>query len=114
MAEVEGSDRIVFTTKEILAEINAKLAKQDVLVEQLDKRTERLEHRIETHDRILTDQIPKLTDFMEKMNVQQQVEAALDSRRVHGVSSRDKLLVGGLSACILVVSLLSYLPHALG
>lgn len=104
---------ISYDLKEILEGINEKLAKNAVLAEQLDRRVSGVEARVAAHDRILTEQIPKFQKVIEDLNVQKQVEAALDSRRIKGVSNRDRFVVGALSACILLVTILAYLPHVL-
>lgn len=106
--------RISYTTKEILADINKKLNESVLITEQIDRRTTALESRVANHDRMLSDEMPKLMKFMQDMDVQQQVEAALDSRRVHGISNRDRLVVGGISACILLITLIDLLPRAFG
>lgn len=99
--------------KEILADINEKLAKNAVFNDQLDRRMGTLEQRVASHDRILTDQLPKLQKAVEGIEVQKQVEAALDSRRVRGVSTRDRVMIGGLSACLLALGMIEALPKVL-
>lgn len=108
------SEIVSYSLKEILADINEKLSKNTVFNDQLDRRMSTLETRVQSHDKILTDQLPKLQKLVEEINVQKQVEAALDSRRVRGVSTRDRVLIGGLSACLLALGLLETLPKVLG
>lgn len=112
MTEEQGGV-IVIPVSQILDGINDKLAKTAALSEQLGRRMDGLEARVERHDKIIGEQMPRLLKFMEDMNVQQQVEAALDSRRVRGISNRDKVIVGGLSSCLMLLGLLQYLPNVL-
>lgn len=118
MAETAQGDgtggRITYTTKEILSDINRKLSESALITEQLDRRMTAIEHRVNQHDRVLTDELPKLTKFMQDFDVQRQVEDALDSRKVRGISNRDRLVVGGISACILMITLVDLLPKAFG
>lgn len=105
---------VVYSTKEILDSINEKLAKAGVLADQHDKRLTTLETRVMSHDRILTEQLPKFQRVVEDLDVQRQVEAALDSRRVSGISNRDRAIAGALSACILALGIVEVLPKVIG
>lgn len=106
--------RITYTTKEILSDINRKLSESALITEQLDRRTTALENRVAGHDRLLTDELPKLTKFMQDFDVQRQVEDALDSRRVRGISNRDRLIGSIIGACLLLVTFIDLLPKAFG
>lgn len=115
VAESDGlGGRITYTTKEILSDINRKLNESALITEQHDRRLNAVETRISHHDRVLNDELPKLTKFMQDFDVQRQVEDALDSRRVRGISNRDRIIVGGISACILLITLIDLLPKAFG
>lgn len=109
-----GGSRVSYTTKEILADINRKLTESALITTQLDRRMSAIEQRVSQHDAVLNSEIPKLTKFMQDFDVQRQVENALDSRKVRGVSTRDRVVVGGISACIMLVTLVDLLPKAFG
>lgn len=118
MAEAATGDgtggRITYTTKEILADINRKLSEGALITEQLDRRMTAIEHRVSQHDRALTEELPKLTKFMQDFDVQRQVEDALDSRKVRGISNRDRLIGSIIGACLLLVTFIDLLPKAFG
>ena len=90
---------------------------QEIL--RLDREMDRVRDKVHTLEsstraiEILAQQVPKLTEFMQAMDVQQQVELALDERNIRGTSGRDKLLVAALSACLLVISIVTLLPRVI-
>ncbi len=102
---------IVYSTREVLDSINEKLAKGQTAMEQLDRRVSGAEGRLAAHDKILTEQIPKFQKAIEELNVQKQVEDALDSRKVKGISRRDQVVTAAIGMLILALALLQYLPH---
>lgn len=106
---------IGYSFKEILSDINEKLARNSVFNEQLDRRMSTLEARVAGHDKILTDQLPKIQqsvdDLSTKLNVQGQVEAALDSRKVRGRTRNERLLTFAVGLIVLSLAILAYLPH---
>lgn len=109
MPDSEGS--IIYSTREILDSINEKLTRGQAAMEQFDKRLTGVEARVAAHDKILTEQLPKFQKVVEDMNVQSQVEAALDSRKVRGVSRRDQMVASAIGLLILALAVLQYLPH---
>src|SRR5262245_5387006 len=106
-----GGDRIVYTTKEILANINDQLTRQAQLGEQMERRLTKLEGRVDSHDRVLGDMVPQLKDFIEKINVQKAVEEALLDKKV-GIANYDRVLIGAFT--LVVVFLTAILPRLFG
>lgn len=106
-----GGDRIVYTTKEILADINDKLTRQAQLAEQIERRVSALENRVDSHDKVLMDMVPQLKDFVEKINIQKAVEDAMESKKV-GIANYDRVMIGALSVAVVFLSLI--LPHLFG
>ncbi len=114
MSETDPNGVIRYTTKEILADINEKLSKNNLLVEQMDRRLTSLELRVGVHDQMLSEQMPKLEKFMREMDVRREVDAALEARNVRGASLRTKMLVAIPGVVLAVVSILALLPRAAG
>jgi hypothetical protein len=106
-----ASGRVSYTTKEILDGINDKLSRQALFVEQVDRRLTAVENRLGRHDEILTEQVPRLARVIEDLNVQQQVEAALEAKQVKGISRTDKIVGGAIGACVLLVTVIGNIPH---
>lgn len=103
---------ITYTLEQVFEGINQKLTVLSERHDQESRRMDKLENRVGKLEQVVMDELPRIRKFMEDQDVQQQVEAALDSRRVKGLSQRDRVIVGGLSACILAVTILS-LIHGL-
>lgn len=102
---------VTFTVREILDGINEKLAKSLALGEQMEKRISTLETRVQAHDRILSEQLPKFQKVIEDLDVQSKVEAALDSHHFQGVSNIDRFVASAIGLCILALGAVQYLPH---
>src|ERR1043166_6206146 len=95
--------RITYTTRELIDALEARVLAMERVHSQMDKRLDTLDRSIARLADVLDKTLPSIQDFMDQMNVKEQVESALDDRNLRGTIGWDKMVMAILSMALIVI-----------